>query len=75
MFQGELVRNMKSSGKDKSEWMPHVEVLKDMKKQLEELKIANGLEIPNDPHNLDTKNGVQNADTALKKKNRSKVSR
>lgn len=72
--QGELVRNMKSSGKDKREWMPHVEVLKDMKKQLEELKITNGLEMPNDPHNLNTKNGVHNAETALKKENRSKVS-
>lgn len=65
---------MKSSGKDKREWMPHVEVLKDMKKQLEELKITNGLEMPNDPHNLNTKNGVHNAETALKKENRSKVS-
>lgn len=31
---------MKSSGKEKSEWMPHVNALLDMKKQYEEMKKA-----------------------------------
>jgi len=33
---------MKGSGLEKSEWMPHVNILKDMKKQYEDLKKALG---------------------------------
>lgn len=39
--QGDRIRQMKSSGVEKSVWMAHVEVLKDMKNQLEELKKVN----------------------------------
>ncbi|XP_075225547.1 methionyl-tRNA synthetase 1 isoform X2 [Lycorma delicatula] len=38
--QGNLIREMKASGQTKSEWQPHVNVLLDMKKQLEEMKAS-----------------------------------
>lgn len=41
-FKGNLIRDMKSRGVERSEWMPHVSVLKDMKKQYEDLKKAIG---------------------------------
>ncbi|KAM7249426.1 hypothetical protein ACFE04_019560 [Oxalis oulophora] len=40
--QGNIIRDMKSRGVERSEWMPHVSILKDMKKQFEELKQAIG---------------------------------
>lgn len=39
--QGNLVRQMKSSGAQKSELQPHVDKLKSLKKQLENMKTAN----------------------------------
>lgn len=69
---------MKSKGLVKSMWMPQVEVLKDMKKQLEELKLANANGVSNtstDFQNQKLKNGVQSENvTSKKKKKSSKVS-
>ncbi|KAL0268339.1 UNVERIFIED_CONTAM: hypothetical protein PYX00_010318 [Menopon gallinae] len=38
--QGNLVREMKASGKDKSEWQPQVAILLDLKKKLEAAKAS-----------------------------------
>lgn len=40
-MQGDLVRSMKEKGAAKAEWQPHVQVLLDMKKQLEAMKLTN----------------------------------
>lgn len=45
---------MKNSGLNKNEWMPQVEILKDMKKHLEGLKNINTNDITKSPASAET---------------------
>lgn len=57
ILQGNYVRKLKGMGVDKCEWMPHVNVLKDMKKQLEEMKKSGENNLSDENSNPELKNG------------------
>ncbi|CAG9829132.1 unnamed protein product [Diabrotica balteata] len=58
--QGDKVRQLKSSGADKSVWQPEVKILLDLKKQLEALKINSA------PNSAPTKTDVVDSNAAQK---------